>query len=137
MTRKMRENMSEVFNLAEEPIKDVEVLPPATEDIKAIVSEKNYNEDLNLVRENLRQLIHTGNASLNELNGVASATESPRAYEVFGTLLKSLLEANRDLMDMHKKDKDIRGETRKTVTNNSLYVGTTEDLLKLIKNKKS
>ena len=67
---------------------------------------------------------------------VAGETASPRAYEVAGQLIKSVADTTDKLADLHKKVKDIEADTKKTqntVTNNALFVGSTSELSKLIK----
>ena len=65
---------------------------------------------------------------------VAKASEHPRAYEVVSTIMKTLVDANKDLVSMsEKKAKDQPKEENAQVTNNNLFVGSTADLQKLIK----
>ena len=76
---------------------------------------------------------------------MASEGESPRAYEVVSQLIKTVADANRDLLDIHKKMKDLNKENPNSktqqsagsITNNAIYVGSTKDLQKLIKDSKS
>jgi hypothetical protein len=71
---------------------------------------------------------------------VATEGDSPRAYEVVSELIKTSLEANNKLIELHKAMKDLKKEEKSakgdTVTNNSIFVGNTTDLLKMIKQKK-
>ena len=67
---------------------------------------------------------------------VAGERASPRAYEVAGQLIKSVADSTDKLMDLQKKMKDIDEEKQKTqsnVTNNALFVGSTSELSKLLK----
>ena len=67
---------------------------------------------------------------------VAGESASPRAYEVAGQLIKSVADSTDKLMDLQKKMKDIDEEKLKTqsnVTNNALFVGSTSELSKLLK----
>jgi methionine aminopeptidase len=68
---------------------------------------------------------------------VAGESASPRAYEVAGQIIKSVADTTDKLIDLQKKLKDIDEDTQKTtnnVTNNSLFVGSTAELSKLLKN---
>ena len=71
--------------------------------------------------------------------GVASEGDSPRAYEVAAQMIKTVAEANKDLVDLHKRMKDIRKEETNinTTTNNAIYVGSTKDLQQLIDQSRS
>tara|TARA_Y100000004_G_scaffold186304_1_gene237654 strand:- start:155 stop:601 length:447 start_codon:yes stop_codon:yes gene_type:complete len=95
------------------------------------------NKDFNIVRQNLLDIIEKGNEAVDGILSVASEGESPRAYEVVSQLINTIAGANKDLIDMHKKMKDIRHDkdaasTSTHVTNNSLYVGSTKELQDLI-----
>jgi hypothetical protein len=98
------------------------------------------DEDYNTVRKNLKKLILTSEIAIEGILNVADEGDSPRAYEVVSDLIKTALDANNRLMDLHKTVKDINKEETKTkgdtVTNNSIYVGNTSDLLKMIRQKK-
>ena len=64
---------------------------------------------------------------------VASESDSPRAFEVVSQLLKTATEANKELLDVHKQMKDIeKDETKKQVTNNAFFVGSTKELQDMI-----
>ena len=67
---------------------------------------------------------------------VAGESASPRAYEVAGQLIKSVADSTDKLMDLQKKLKEVEKDIQKTtnnVTNNSLFVGSTAELSKLLK----
>jgi LPS O-antigen subunit length determinant protein (WzzB/FepE family) len=70
---------------------------------------------------------------------VAAETQSPRAYEVVATLIKSVADVNKDLLALHQKIKEIKktevDASSTTITHNSLFVGSTSDLQKLLKGK--
>ena len=87
-------------------------------------------------RDNLYDVIEKGTFALDNLLELAKASEHPRAFEVVSQLTKTLVEANKDLLDIQKKVKILREEETKDpsagVTNNTLYVGSTADLQKLI-----
>jgi hypothetical protein len=91
-----------------------------------------------LVRNNLKDIIVTGQSAIEGILNVASEGESPRAYEVVSQLINSVASANKDLIDLHKKFKDLKKDTNQqqsadNITNNAIYVGSTSDLQKLIK----
>ena len=96
----------------------------------------DISKDYKYARENLYDVIERGTEALDYLLELAKASEHPRAFEVVGTLTKTLVEANKDLLEIQKKVKDLQAEDKKespqNVTN-ALFVGSTADLQKLIK----
>ena len=87
-------------------------------------------------RQNLYSLIEKGQEAINGIMEVAGETASPRAYEVAGQLIKSVADTTDKLADLHKKVKDIEADnpkTQNTVTNNALFVGSTSELSKMLK----
>ena len=115
------------------PFKDDEYLPVSHS--KATVAENsNLDDDLKYVRQNLYDLIEKGHRSVDELLNVADQSQHPRAYEVLANMLKTMGDMNKDLIDMHKKKKELTGEAPigPETVNNNLYVGSTSDLLKII-----
>lgn len=98
----------------------------------------NNNDDINHARTNIRDLIYKGSSSLEDLLDVAKASEHPRAYEVAANFLKTLVDANRELADLKFKEDKVSAE--KMVDNRSInnyFVGSTTDLLKMMKNAKT
>ena len=96
----------------------------------------DISKDYKYARENLYDVIERGTEALDYLLELAKASEHPRAFEVVGTLTKTLVEANKDLLEIQKKVRDLQTEDKKespqNVTN-ALFVGSTADLQKLIK----
>ena len=93
-------------------------------------------KDYDYTRGNLYSLIEKGQEAINGIMEVAGETASPRAYEVAGQLIKSVADTTDKLADLHKKVKDIEEDnpkTQSTVTNNALFVGSTAELQKMLK----
>lgn len=117
------------------PVEIDEAQPPAVIDDGA---EENLN-DLEEVRQNIKGVIETGDDALKEMLEIAKQSEMPRAFEVVSTLMKTMLDANKDLADISTKKKFVKEEiagpkeaAQNNVTNNNLIVSTA-DLLKMIK----
>jgi len=130
-------NLSEVFDV--EPIvENIEVVEGKIElakDSENRISKINANSDYDLVRQNLKDIIDQGKIAIEGILDVAGEGDSPRAYEVVSQLLKSTSEANKDLLDLHKKKKELDKEDsgpKNQTTNNNLFVGSTKDLQKMI-----
>ena len=98
--------------------------------------ENDVNKDYDYTRGNLYSLIEKGQEAINGIMEVAGETASPRAYEVAGQLIKSVADTTDKLADLQKKVKDLNEDTPKTtnnVTNNALFVGSTSELSKMLK----
>jgi len=105
------------------------------------VQKDDLDKDYLTVRDNLKELIGKGTTAIDGILNLASETEQPRAYEVLAQLIKTVAETNKDLLDMHNKMKVIKGEPQTNnapnsiTTNNSIFVGSTADLQKLLRGK--
>jgi len=104
-----------------------------------VKSTKDMEKDYASVRSNLYSVISKGNEAIDGILEVAHEGDSPRAYEVAAQMIKTVAEANKDLMDLHKKVKDINKEevNNNTTTNNAIYVGSTKDLQELVNQTRS
>ena len=104
-----------------------DVLKKVTDDV---------DQDYDYTRANLYSLIEKGQESLNGIMELAGESASPRAYEVAGQIIKSVADTTDKLMELQKKVKEVDEEKSKTtnnVTNNAVFVGSTSDLSKMIK----
>jgi hypothetical protein len=132
--KKLNKNLSEIFDV--EPIQEqtVETLPVVIED-----SVNQVDADAEFARNNMRELISNGNKALTDLASVANQSESPRAYEVLATMMKNLAEMNKDLLELQKRKRELapQSETTKGVNiDKAVFVGSTTELLKMIKSNK-
>jgi len=101
-----------------------------------VIENTTVDDDYEYARKNLRSLIDNGKDVMENLSFLAKEDESPRTYEVLGQLIKTLAETNKDLLDIAKKKKDIqqeKGSEQPTHVTNALFVGSTAELQKLIK----
>lgn len=98
--------------------------------------EKDLSTDYETVRKNLRELVDIGKGALDGVLAVALEGDSPRAYEVVAMMIKTLSEANREVLDLHDKVKKIRKQevitNNVSNTTNSIYVGSTKELQDII-----
>jgi hypothetical protein len=108
-----------------------------TSQLKSADKTKNdIEKDYEYTRANLYSLIEKGQEAINGIMELAGEGGSPRAYEVAGQLIKSVADTTDKLIDLQKKLKDVEEDTKKTtnnVTNNALFVGSTSELQKLLK----
>ena len=101
-----------------------------------VLKKDDVEKDYKYTRGQLYSLIEKGQEAINGIMEVAGETASPRAYEVAGQLIKSVADTTDKLADLHKKIKDIEEDNSKTqgnVTNNALFVGSTAELQKMLK----
>ena len=134
------DDLNDTFNTSDDVV-DVEVsntpeagcirrkdtLPDITDD-----AEKDYK----YARAQLYSLIDKGQETLNGVMELAGESASPRAYEVAGQVLKSTADITDKLADLQKKMKDLDEDKPKgpsTVTNNAVFVGSTSELQKMLK----
>lgn len=106
---------------------DVKLLKTTTDDVQ---------KDYEYSRAQYYSIIEKGQETLNGIMELAAETASPRAYEVAGQILKSVSDAADKLIDLQKKMRVIEDENIKTtnnVTNNAVFVGSTSELQKLLK----
>lgn len=94
-------------------------------------------KDIELAKSNIQNIIELGDDAVKEMVSIAKQSESPRAFEVVSTLMKTLLDANRDFVEVSSKKRYAKeeasgGKKETNVTNNNLIISTA-DLLKMIK----
>ena len=132
MTKNFDE-LNEAFNVESEivsestPVEKIEKINSSVNDVK---------KDYDYTRGNLYSIIEKGQEAINGIMEVAEEGASPRAYEVAGQLIKSVADTTDKLIDLQKKLKDVEEDTKKTtnnVTNNAVFVGSTSELQKMLK----
>ena len=97
---------------------------------------QDIQKDYEYTRANLYSLIEKGQEAINGIMELAGEGGSPRAYEVAGQLIKSVADTTDKLADLQKKIKDLEEDNKKTtnnVTNNAVFVGSTSELQKMLK----
>ena len=122
------------------PIVSNEILHIKEDSQPTIINgEETRNTDFQYARENMYHVIERGRDAMDELLEIAKAEESPRAFEVFGQLLKNMTDAQEKLMELHHKKQIIENDggrqdiARAQNVTNALFVGSTAELLKLVK----
>ena len=130
------DSLNDTFNTDDSVEVDAIVKAEDAEIQKNQTRAENVEKDYDYTRGNLYSLIEKGQEAINGIMEVAGETASPRAYEVAGQLIKSVADTTDKLADLHKKVKDIEADnpkTQNTVTNNALFVGSTSELSKMLK----
>ena len=133
MTKKF-DKLNETFNV------DGNIIPSESETIlekveKILLEVDDIKKDYDYTRGNLYSLIEKGQEAINGILELAQESEMPRAYEVAGQLIKNVGDITDKLLDLQKKVKDIEEDKPKgpTTVNNALFVGSTAELAKLLK----
>ena len=112
--------------------------------------DEDKEKDIKFLRDSLKDMIQKGKSSFEMLQLVAQTSQQPRAYEVLAELMDSILSAHEKMMQIHniRQDIDLKQKkidsniitddesTNKTITNNTLFVGPTSELLDAIIQKK-
>ena len=115
-----------------------ELKPEASVRVKPKTDGKDDDIDYNYARENYYNLIERNQDAIEEMLEIAKQSEHPSAFELVGQLIKSGLDANKELMTLHKTKKELSIEKGGSTTNvnNAVFVGSTADLQKLLKAKR-
>ena len=107
-----------------------------------VPTDDKMNKDYEYARSNFYNVIESGTEALEQMLDVAKASEHPRAYEVVSTIMKTLVDANKDLVAMSTKKVESEEKANSEspnglTTNNNLFVGSTNELQQLIKDMKN
>jgi hypothetical protein len=131
------------FEMSVEQALNLPDSPPMVQPVAPIEVNENANidDDFATARNNLHQIIHKGNDALEEALLVAKSSEHPRAFEVVGGLIKTLVDANKDLLDIQKKLKDLKKvedekAPQSVQAENAIFVGNAAELQQLINGRK-
>lgn len=134
---KFEQNMNNIF--------DVEIESdnlPAVIESKEIIQHETLDVDLQkdyaIARENFHEMIEKGKDAFDDILAIARSDEKGRDFEVAAGLFKNVLDANQQLIDLHKRIREITNykqtqSSDKTTINNALFVGSTTELSKMLK----
>ena len=124
----LEDNMEELLNIDVEHVDK----PPAP---KVKSKDDDQQKDYEYTRGELYSLIDQGQEAVRGALEVAQESGHPRAYEVAVAAMKHVSEMTEKLQDLHKKMKDLDEETKgpKNITNNAMFVGSTTELQKMLK----
>ena len=135
----MKNNLDDAFNITptEVEVDQTEVKEPVGIQKPDRLTKDDIEKDYEYTRVNLYSIIEKGQEAINGILELAQDSEMPRAYEVAGQLIKSVSDATDKLMDLQKKVKDVNEDAPQkgpNTVNNALFVGSTAELAKLLKN---
>ena len=130
-------NMEKIFDVTPVPEEKKPLVPVTKEPMDNIDLKTDLIDAYEQSKSNLQDLIDNGKDAMEELRQIASAGQHPRAFEVYATLLKNVVEANDRLLKTQKEMREMDGKKREADTkiNNALFVGSTAELSKFLKGK--
>jgi hypothetical protein len=130
------DKLSQVFDVEPIPVAQPVVQQPL---VTSSINTQALDDDYETTRTNLHSLLTQGQDALFHALAVAKNSEHPRAFEVVGGLMKHVADINHQLLDLHKKRQQIEiasekknGGSETNVTNNAIFVGSTNELSKML-----
>ena len=135
----MKNHLDDAFNITptDVTVDESDVVVGVDKEKPDRLAKDDVTKDYEYTRCNLYSIIEKGQEAINGILELAQESEMPRAYEVEGQLIKSVSDATDKLMDLQKNLKDVEEDTQQkgpSTVNNALFVGSTAELAKLLKN---
>lgn len=133
----LNKNLSDVFDVTPIPEEKKEKLPVLSTKYNEPDLKQDLTDAYQQSKENLQAIIDQGHDAMEEILNIAKAGQHPRAFEVYGTLLKNMVDANKELLAIQKQMRDMDEEKKKSAGTNidkAIFVGSTSELSKLLKN---
>ena len=126
----LEENMEDILNISAEPVSSEPIKPKPPE-----VDRDDREKDYQYTRGELYSLIDQGQEAVRGALEVAQESGHPRAYEVAVAAMKHVADMTEKLQALHKNMKDLDEEKKgpSKVTNNAMFVGSTAELQKMLK----
>jgi hypothetical protein len=131
-------NMEQIFDVT--PVEEEK--KKSSEIVAVKYNEPDVKQDLTDAyqqsKENLQEIIDQGKEAMEEILNIAKAGQHPRAFEVYGTLLKNMVDANKELLNIQKTMRDMDGKKKgegDTKIDKAIFVGSTAELNKFLNNK--
>ena len=109
----LNKNLSDIFDVT--PIEEtkVERLPTVSAKYNKPDIEEDLGDAYQQSKENLQGIIDQGKEAMEEILNIAKAGQHPRAFEVYGTLLKNMVDANKELLNIQKQMREMDEEKKK------------------------
>ena len=135
-------SIAEVFDVT--PTTPINIETKKKETLPAVKEEKEQELQQDLTdayeqsKDNLQGIIEQGKEAMDEILEIAKAGQHPRAFEVYGTLLKNMVDANKELLNIQKQIREMEGikkDSGGTNIDKAIFVGSTSELSKFLKNK--
>ena len=142
---KFEDKMTEIFNI--DPLINDTQTDKSTTLPTVVKPQQSYNPSTDLehdlkdayeqTKDNLQDIIDQGKEAMEEILIIAKEGQHPRAFEVYSGLLKNVIDANKELLNVQKQMRDMNGkkETNNTRIDKAVFVGTPAELNKMLKGK--
>lgn len=127
------DKLDQIFEIIDD---NTQKQPTRNRNVPKVYDNNAADVDFEYSRQQLYSVIERGQDAMENLLEIAQQSEHPRAFEVFGQLMDRITNANKELISLHKSQKDLKsnnGNVQQNVTN-ALFVGSTAELQKLLKN---
>lgn len=131
----LNKNLSDLLDVTPIPEEKKERLPTISASYNKPDIEEDLGDAYQQSKENLQGIIDQGKEAMEEILNIAKAGQHPRAFEVYGTLLKNMVDANKELLNIQKqmREMDKKKETNNTNIDKAIFIGSTAELGKLLK----
>ena len=129
-------NMEKIFDVVSVEEKKTQVI--TTKFNEPTDMQQDLTDAYQQSKENLQVIIDQGQEAMAEILEIAKQGQHPRAFEVYGTLLKNMVDANKELLNIQKQMRDmdsVKKEVNNTTIDKAIFVGSTSELSKMLKNK--
>jgi hypothetical protein len=134
----LNKNLADIFDISPIPEEKKEKLPTVLANYNTPDMKQDLTDAYQQSKENLQGIIDQGKEAMEDILEIAKAGQHPRAFEVYGTLLKNMVDANKELLNIQKQMRDMDEDKKKqsgTTIDKAIFVGSTAELNKLIKGK--
>ena len=130
-------NMEKLFDVTPVEQKEKPLVPVVKKSEDGPDLKNDLEDAYQQTKDNLQDLIDQGKEAMEEILNIAKAGQHPRAFEVYGTLLKNVVDANKELLAVQKQMRTMDGKTKQgeTKIDKAIFVGSTAELNKLLKGK--
>jgi uncharacterized protein YicC (UPF0701 family) len=130
-------NMEKIFDVTPVEVPEKQSLVPMKNNSSELDLKQDLTDAYEQSKSNLQDIIDQGKDAMDEILQIAKAGQHPRAFEVYGTLLKNMVEANDRLLKMQKEMREMDGKKKDngdTKIDKAIFVGSTAELSKILKN---
>ena len=144
MTTQFNKKMEKLFDVSptviyeESELQEYIPADSADSELSALL-DHDLKQDYEKTRNNLDALIEKGTDAIDSMLSIARESEKARDFEVAGNMIKTIVDASKELLDVQKKMREMNGKKESGTTNikNAVFVGSTADLLKAMKEIKN
>jgi hypothetical protein len=132
--------MTEIFDVTPVVKEEKKTSLPVVKSDDSLELKEDLSDAYQQSKENLQGIIDQGKEAMEEILQIAKTGQHPRAFEVYGTLLKNMVDANKELLNIQKQMREMDGvkkDSNNTSIDKAIFVGSTSELSKLLKNNAS